>query len=86
MPIISKFFGIVVRMFYDEHNPPHIHVEYQNKKAVFDFSGNILRGKIDSKTATKLTREWIDIHVSDLQEDWELAKSGKEIKPIIPLN
>ncbi|MBU2505039.1 MAG: DUF4160 domain-containing protein [Candidatus Omnitrophota bacterium] len=86
MPIISKFFGIVVRMFYDEHNPPHIHVEYQNKKGVFDLSGNILRGKLDSKTATKLTREWIDIHVSDLQEDWELAKSGKEIKPIIPLN
>jgi len=86
MPIISKFFGIVVRMFYDEHNPPHIHVEYQNKKAVFDFCGNILRGDLESKTAIKLTREWIDIHVSDLQQDWKLSKSGKEIKPITPLS
>jgi len=86
MPIISKFFGIVVRMFYDEHNPPHIHVEHQNKKALFDFSGNILRGDLDSRTATRLTREWIDMHAPDLQEDWELAKSGKEIKSIAPLN
>ena len=86
MPIISKFFGVAVRMFYDEHNPPHIHVEYQNKKAIFDFSGNILRGDLQSKTATKLTREWIDIYVLNLQEDWELAKSGKEIKSITPLS
>jgi len=86
MPIISKFFGIVVRMFYDEHNPPHIHVEYQNKKAVFDFSGNIVRGDLESRTAIKLIREWVDAHVLDLQEDWKLAKSGKEIKAITPLS
>jgi len=85
MPIISKFFGVVIRMFYDEHNPPHIHVEYQNKKAIFDFSGNVLRGDLESRTATRLAREWIDIHISDLQEDWELAKFGKEIKSITPL-
>ncbi len=86
MPIISKFFGIVIRMFYDEHNPPHIHVEYQNNKAVFDFYGNIIRGDLESRTATRLTREWIDIHLLDLQEDWNLAKQGKEIKKIDPLN
>jgi hypothetical protein len=37
MPIISVFFGIVIRMFYDDHNPPHIHVEYQGMKALLDF-------------------------------------------------
>ena len=86
MPIISRFFGIAIRMFYDEHNPPHIHGEYQNKKAVFDFCGNIIKGDLESKTATKLTREWIDIHILNLQKDWELAKQGKEIKKIDPLN
>ena len=85
MPIISKFFGIVIRMFYDEHNPPHIHVEYQNNKAVLDFYGNIIRGDLESRTATRLTREWIDIHLLNLQEDWNLAKQGKEIKKIDPL-
>ena len=41
---ICRFFGIVIRMFFDEHNPPHIHVEYQGNKAVLDFYGNVLRG------------------------------------------
>lgn len=61
MPIISRFFGIVVRMYYDEHNPPHIHVEYRNNKAVIDFRGNILKSDLKSRTATRLIREWIDI-------------------------
>ena len=41
MPIISTFFGIVIRMYYDEHGPRHIHVEYQDKKALVDFMGNV---------------------------------------------
>ena len=47
-------------MFYDEHNPPHFHAEFQGKKAVFDFLGNILVGDLGSKTAVKLVREWVD--------------------------
>jgi len=57
MPIISSFFGIIIRMYYHEHNPPHLHVEYQENKAVFDFNGNILKGDLGSRTATKLIRE-----------------------------
>ena len=41
MPEICRFFGIVVRMYYDEHNPPHFHAEYSGNKAVFDFKGNV---------------------------------------------
>ena len=54
MPEISRFFGIVIRMFFDEHNPPHIHAEYQGRKAVFDLAGNVMRGNLESRTATKL--------------------------------
>ncbi len=85
MPIISRFFGIIIRMFYDEHNPPHLHAEYQGEKAVFDFQGNIVKGNLKSRTATKLIREWIDIHLSELKEDWQLARDGMEIKNIEPL-
>ena len=85
MPIISKFFGIVIRMFYDEHNPPHLHAQYQNEKAVFDLQGNIIKGHLYSKTARKLIREWIDLHVTELEADWKLSKAGKEIKKIAPL-
>lgn len=85
MPEISRFFGIIIRLFYDEHNPPHLHAEYQNKKAVFDFQGNIVRGGLSSKTAVKLIREWIDLHSVELEANWKLAKSGKQIKKINPL-
>lgn len=85
MPIISTFFGIVIRMFYDEHKPPHVHVEYQSHKAVLDFLGNIVRGDLKSRTALKLVREWIDLHVDELKKDWDLASTGKEVKKISPL-
>ena len=42
MPEISRFFGIIIRMFYDDHNPPHFHVEFGGKRAKIDFRGNIL--------------------------------------------
>jgi hypothetical protein len=85
MPVISIFFGIIIRMFYDDHNPPHIHVEYQGRKALVDFRGNILKGDLQSRTALKLVREWIDLRHAELLEDWQLAKQGKEIKTIDPL-
>ena len=85
MPEISRFFGIIIRMFYDEHNPPHFHAEYSGNKAVFDFQGNVIKGNLSSKTATKLVREWIDLHANELEEDWGLARESKEIKKIEPL-
>ena len=85
MPEISRFFGIIIRMFYDDHNPPHFHAEYSGKKAKIDFRGNILMGDLGSKTALKLVREWIDLHQAELMEDWNLARKSKEIKKITPL-
>jgi hypothetical protein len=86
VPEICRFFGIVIRMFFDDHGPPHIHVEYQGYNAVFDLKGNITRGDLQSRTAIKLVREWIDIRSRELQEDWELAEAGKELKKISPLD
>lgn len=72
-------------MFCDEHNPPHFHAEYGTNKAIFDFDGNVLKGGLNSKTATKLVREWIDLHQNELNENWDLARQGKEIRNIEPL-
>jgi len=85
MPEVSRFFGIIIRMFYDEHNPPHFHAEYSGNKAVFDFKGNIIKGSLASKTAIKLVREWAELHISDLDEDWTLARESQKIKKIEPL-
>ena len=86
MPEISRFFGIIIRMFYDEHNPPHLHAEYQGNKAVFDFYGNMTKGDLGSRTAVRLIREWIDIHVQELEKDWVAARKDQELKRIAPLN
>ena len=72
-------------MFFDEHEPPPFHAEYQGNKAVFDFNGNVMKGTLISRTATKLVREWIDLRVEELKENWELARAGKEVKRIAPL-
>lgn len=85
MPEICRFFGIIMRMFYEEHNPPHVHAEYSGCKAVFDFKGNIVKGDLESKTAVKLVREWIDLHLAELERDWELARAEKPLDRIEPL-
>jgi hypothetical protein len=85
MPEICRFFGIIIRMFFDEHDPPHFHAEFQGNKAVFDFNGNMIKGNLNSKTARRLVREWIDLRYKELEEDWELARAGKEINKIAPL-
>ncbi len=86
MPEISRFFGIIIRMFYDDHNPPHFHVEYSGNKAVFDLQGNIATGSLNSKTAVKLVREWIDLHEKELSDDWELARNKMPLNNIAPLD
>jgi hypothetical protein len=86
MPEISRFFGIIIRMFYEDHDPAHVHVEYQGNKALFDLAGNILRGDLRSRTATRLVREWVDLHIAELRENWELGRAAKEMKKIAPLD
>lgn len=87
MPIISQFYGIIIRMFFDDykkHNLPHIHVEYSEYDAVFDFEGKIIRGKLPKKQ-TKLVQAWIEIHVEELKALWKLARDEKQIFKIDPL-
>mgnify|MGYP006286960399 CR=1 FL=1 len=85
MPEISRFLGIIIRMFYDDHNPPHIHAEYSGNKALLDFYGNIIRGSLESRTALRLTREWIEMRRKELNADWERARSGEKLEKIDPL-
>lgn len=86
MPEICRFFGIIIRMFYDEHNPPHLHAEFQGNKAIFDFHGNMTQGSLNSRTAVKLVREWIDLHHHELEAAWEDARHYKKIRKIDPLD
>ena len=85
MPIISVFFGIVVRMYYKEHEPWHFHAEHQGQQGKFDFSGEMLVGNLQSRTALRLIREWAVLHQSELQANWEQMKAGQPLNGIAPL-
>ena len=85
MPYVSMFFGIIIRMFHREHNPPHFHAEYQGQAGVFDFDGNIVHGSMRSKTALRLIREWARLHKDELILNWERAMNKQEIGKIDPL-
>ena len=53
MPIISVFFGIIIWMYYKEHEPPHFHAEHQGQQGKFDFSGEMTIGNMQSLTALR---------------------------------
>jgi hypothetical protein len=86
MPAISTFFGIVIRMFFADHPPPHFHAEYQGEKAVFDFNGELLAGSISSKRARRLIREWALLRRFELMLNWKNIERGQSLNRIEPLD
>ena len=85
MPEISRFFGIVVQMYYGDHDPPHFHVRYSGQKALIAIETlALLRGHLSPRVLGLVT-EWAALHRAALMEDWDLAKDQAELKPIAPL-
>ena len=87
MPTLSMFFGIIIRMYYapKEHNPPHIHVYYQDSVSVIDIQTyEIMEGDLPSKQL-RLVLAWIEIHKEELIADWELCQNGEKPFSIEPL-
>ena len=84
MPTISMFYGIIISMYYNDHNPPHIHAKYQGKEVVFDLEGNLLEGEFPKKQS-RLVVAWIEIHKDSIEANWELARSKQPLHKIDPL-
>ncbi len=85
MPEISRFYGIVIQMYYDDHEPPHFHVRYSGQKALIGIQAlSLLRGSL-SPRALGLVMEWAATHRAELMEDWILARAEAQLKPIAPL-
>ena len=86
MPIISTFFGIVIRMYYADHPPPHFHAEYQGQRATFNFDGELLRGEIRSKSAKRLIKEWAQLHKAELMVNWQSIEAVSYTHLTLPTN
>ncbi len=84
MPIISRFYGILIIMYFNDHNPPHFHAKYSGYEAIFDFEGNVIEGEVP-KRAVKFVQEWITYHRSELEKNWAKARAGEPLDYIAPL-
>lgn len=84
MPVISMFFGIIIRMNFSDHNPPHIHVEYQGYTATYLLDGELHEGALPTRQH-RLVVAWIELHKEDLESNWKLAKERQPIFRIDPL-
>ena len=85
MPVVSVFFGIVIRMFYREHGVAHFHAEHQGQQATFTLDGEILAGMLSSRTARRLIKEWATAHRDELQANWSRLMEGEALERIAPL-
>ena len=85
MPEISRFLGIIIAMYYKEHNPPHFHAKYGDYRAIFSINElRILEGNMPNRVVSYIL-EWAFLHRSELEENWELSKENKKLNKIKPL-
>ena len=84
MPEISKFLGIVIGMFFNEHGVPHFHAAYGEFEVTVEVETGTVHGEFP-KRALRLVLEWAQLHRQELLEDWQLARQGQGLKRIAPL-
>jgi len=85
MPEISRFFGIIITMYYNDHAPPHFHVRYGQQKALIAIESlAVLQGNLKPRPLG-LAIEWASQHQAELIHDWELARQNAPLETIQPL-
>jgi hypothetical protein len=85
VPIISRFFGIIVTMNYREHGPPHFHAWYSGHEITVAISDGAVNGAMP-KRALALIMEWLELHRAELAENWKRAEARLPLEPIEPLD
>ena len=85
MPEISRFYGIVISMYYDDHNPPHFHARYGGDRATVEIpSLRVLAGELAPRVLG-LVVEWASQHQQELMDNWDAARSDRPPRKIPPL-
>jgi len=82
---VSRFFGIIIAMYYNDHSPPHFHAKYGGEQASLRIdNGAILEGSLGARTV-RLVEEWRALHEAELLEDWTRAQARQPLNKIEPL-
>ena len=85
MPEICRFYGIIIRMYFQDHNPPHFHAEYQGVKAEYEIKTlDVLAGSLPPR-AHALVLEWASKHKPELMDNWQRALTPAGLQKIEPL-
>ena len=85
MPEICRFYGIIIAMFFDDHNPPHFHARYGKDNVAIEISSlRVLEGQFPPR-ALGLVIEWATQHREELLENWVRAQSHRPLQKIEPL-
>ncbi len=84
MPEICRFYGIIISLFWKDHNPPHIHFTYGDYKCSMSILDRIVDGQAPAKVIAKVN-EWINQHEPELLELWGKAQRGEKLNKIEPL-
>ena len=85
MPEISRFLGIIIAMYYNDHTPSHFHAPYGDYEAVIVIdTGEVIEGRLPPRVLG-LVQEWREYHRGELNEDWILARERKALQQIKPL-
>lgn len=85
MPTLSIFFGIVIRMYYDDHAPPHFHAIYGEHEAKVAIETlEVIEGKLPRR-AIGLVLDWAELHRGELRDNWNKAQEHTPLSPIQPL-
>lgn len=85
MPEISRFFGIVIAMFYNDHPPPHFHVRYGGQRAVIGIEDLALLDGALSPRVLGLVIEWAALHRTELLDNWNRARTQLPLNGVQPL-
>jgi hypothetical protein len=84
MPVISRFLGIAISILYRDHDPPHFHASYGEHQITVSIRDGSVTGRFPPRAAAHVL-EWFQLHRAELLEDWELARAGRPLKSIPPL-
>lgn len=84
MPVISRFFGIIIFMYWRDHSPPHFHAKYQDSEVIVEIETGVVSGQMSAR-ALRLIEEWRVLHQTELMENWRRAQSNQALLRIEPL-
>jgi hypothetical protein len=84
MPEVSRFLGIVIQMYYSDHGPPHFHAKYGEYRITVELDSGVVKGTFPRRALIAVL-DWYVVHLEELRDNWNRARSDQPLSRILPL-